>query len=80
MSTQPDGGPAFGYNGLHAEKPYTGITVRDWFAAQALNSAIRRALDAMADQIKPNAFDFARVAQTAYRMADAMLAERGRAK
>ncbi len=77
MAITDDGGPAF--PGLsHQHRDSYGMSLRDYFAAKAIEPAIHRALNAMAAQIKPDAFDFARVAQTAYRMADAMLEARKR--
>jgi len=50
-----------------------GMSLRDYFAAQALPMAIRQALDLRRDQINPPPFDFKRVADAAYAMADALL-------
>ena len=56
-----------------------GMTLRDYFAAKAMPEAIRHQLDARAATIKPNAaFEFELVAISAYKMADAMLAERAK--
>ena len=53
-----------------------GISARDYFAARAMMEAIRHHLDVRASTIAPGNFDFDLVAVTAYKMADAMLAER----
>lgn len=68
MSTEiKDGGPAFpnfavNLSGLKHEQP--GMTLRDWFAGQALASAGSSSLDAV------------RIAKACYERADAMLAQR----
>jgi hypothetical protein len=68
MSTEhKDGGPAFpnfavNLSGLKHDQP--GMTLRDWFAGQALASAGSSSLDAV------------RIAKACYERADAMIAAR----
>ncbi len=62
-----DGGPAFPGVGIPEDYPPSGMTLRDWFAGQAL---IRLSEDWGDDH---TAFD---VAQSCYQMADAMLDQR----
>jgi len=72
-----DGGPAFptgggydaAFNEYVADRP--GLSLRDWFAGQAVDSAVQ-----MLDIEQPNWEE--RLAKSAYRIADAMLAERKR--
>ena len=68
-----DGGPAFpcacdGFNneGNPVLQPFAGMSLRDWFAGQALKVAVG------------NGFDEATIAAACYRLADAMLAEGAR--
>lgn len=60
---QMTGGPAFPVMVPEAKIVYTGISIRDYFAAQAMQALVR-----------DNYFDV--VATRAYLMADAMLKER----
>ena len=66
-----DGGPAFpmqqhGIDGLPDSEACWGMTLRDWFAGQAL----------MGWCADPHMGSFVKVAEGCYNMADAMLAER----
>ncbi|MDB7221262.1 hypothetical protein [Escherichia coli] len=79
MSTQINGGPAFPYSGVHkGEKENLivdshGMTLRDYFAAKAMQSAL------LASKQNPeSSFEtFAQsVAEVAYDVADAMLRAR----
>ncbi|MDA1095476.1 MAG: hypothetical protein O3A25_19780 [Acidobacteria bacterium] len=67
-----EGGPAFPVVGLHIDDPWSGMPLRDWFAGKALPEEMRR-YAAMRD----GAFDYDEVAALTYKMADAMLRERG---
>jgi hypothetical protein len=71
MDTKDDGGPAFPgptfSQGGHPTGHGMGMTLRDWFAGQALASG------AFADSTK----SFADDAEAAYKWADAMIAARG---
>ena len=64
-----DGGPAFPKPGTDAEietcGSQRGMTLRDWFAGQALTS-----------METTDCTDYEEIAAEAYRIADAMLAER----
>jgi hypothetical protein len=65
MSNKPDGGPAFPRSdelGLHRAIP--GMSLRDWFAGMAMQGMLA---DGIAHDGAP---------RFAYRLADAMLAER----
>jgi hypothetical protein len=64
MSTIDDGGPAFP---RHAYDGHDGMTLRDWFAGQALAGLLRDGIDV---------FGVYATANDAYKMADAMLRAR----
>jgi hypothetical protein len=70
------GGPAFPVPGLHENNDYDGMTLRDYFAAKAMQGLI--AHEERAKQLgSHNLGDFdVRVAICAYRYADAMLKAR----
>ena len=70
------GGPAFPVPGLHENNDYDGMTLRDYFAAKAMQGLI--AHEERAKQLgSHNLGDFdVRVAVCAYRYADAMLKAR----
>lgn len=59
-----DGGPAFPRIDTAVSAPQSGMTLRDWFAGQALIALTQTLLDEFM------------VAHDAYRLADAMLKER----
>lgn len=61
-----DGGPAFPRIDTAVSAPQSGMTLRDWFAGQAL-IALTQTTDLLLDDM---------VAHDAYRLADAMLKER----
>ena len=69
MSKPDDGGAAFPQS-MSAEGPFGGISMRDWFAGQALAGI------SAANQYAPQAPNMA--AAEAYMLADAMLAERAK--
>lgn len=73
-----DGGPAFPRTGADGHtSPQSGMTLRDWFAGQALaGTDISRVMEeALYDGATPD--EFARVLTgAAYKMADAMIAAR----
>ena len=68
------GGPAFPTENEHQSGPstmhYEGMTLRDWFAGQALAGILT---DTSYDHGKPEI-----IAKRSYQMADAMLAERSK--
>ena len=70
MTKKPNGGPAFPRAGMKlaggVDQPTNGMTLRDWFAGQALAS----------DASPHNAWPNDERADWCYLMADAMLAER----
>lgn len=75
MTDRKDGGPAFPMDGPHAmnESPAIasrGMSLRDWFAGQALIAVLRSSPKIEAEEIVKYA------AKTAYSFADAMLKER----
>lgn len=70
MSTRNDGGPAFPI--LYDDLCVTGMTLRDYFAAAALQGLL-------ADEIAGYS-TFSDFAEGAYGFADAMLAERAKTK
>lgn len=65
------GGPAFPVPGLQHDEDFNGMTLRDYFAAQALQALIR------ADDYLEGNWSNENVAQDAYALAGAMLAARG---
>lgn len=65
--TKDTGGPAFPVPGLHENDDYDGMTLRDYFAAKAMQGDLTYGVHE--DQ-------FAWVAARAYKMADAMLKAR----
>ena len=75
------GGPAFPVliNGINSEMP--GMTMRDYFAAKAMEATIKATLVYATEHAKPNvpSDSFAdTVAQGAYAFSDAMLKERAK--
>jgi hypothetical protein len=76
QNNPPDGGPAFplaGTNNLNNTVMLSrGMTLRDYFAAKALAAMPRVALD---DE-ENGGWAYKNIAAHAYKMADAMLAER----
>ena len=69
MSDKPDGGPAFPIAvSMFTERTNTGLTLRDWFAGQALAN-----LNLQSHVAKPAS---EALAQSAYNIADAMIKER----
>ncbi len=71
MSATDDGGPAFPGDNA-SSGPFYGMTLRDYFAAQAMV--------AVCDRLTTPGNVAEIVAQDAYRIADAMLAERAQAR
>ncbi len=70
--TKDTGGPAFPGEGTNMGR-YHGMTLRDWFAGQALVGMLASA--PVADRSKPKHRGWA---ENAYLFADAMLAERSK--
>lgn len=81
MSKTNTGGPAFpneGFNGWG--EPFKGMTLRDYFAAKAMNGILETAIDWFPTHKPPNEESlalFADLAQDSYAIADAMLEARG---
>jgi hypothetical protein len=70
MNGVKDGGPA--YSVICEEWPnQPGMTLRDWFAGQALASTAKM-------ENPQGGYDSTAIAEWCYSMADAMLAERGK--
>ena len=69
MSDKPENPQAFP-TGDHTHGGHDGMTLRDWFAGQAMQGML-------ADG---SAWETAKLARDAYKAADAMLAERERSK
>jgi hypothetical protein len=69
----PGGWPEAGY------EPHYGMTLRDWFAGQALGQAVRDVFrdDMVMATTTPSKLP-AIIAKASYQIADAMLAERNR--
>ena len=70
---KPDGGPAFPYQPGDWAVDNTGMTLRDYFAGQALIGILHDE-----DGLGSPLFQFHLRAEAAYKMADAMLAERAK--
>ena len=68
MSANNNGGPAFPIPGLHNDADFNGMTLRDYFAAKAMQGLI----------VDPDRADQSReeCARLSYAMADAMLKAR----
>ena len=64
MSIKNNGGPAFPVPNLESDPEFNGMTLRDYFAAKAMQNYI-------CDDYTPDA-----IAKAAYEMADAMLKAR----
>jgi len=81
------GGPAFPRRALFIQfsggeseyhEGYPGMSLRDWFAGQALPEALRQ--EATGDTGQPCMYDVGAVARVAYDLADAMILERARVR
>ena len=68
---KPDGGPAFPEYDTFNGRLSAGMSLRDWFAGQALSAWVIATVDPEASD-----WDCTWLARLAYRTADAMLAER----
>ena len=93
MSEKDDGGPAFPVSGVKIEAGlfqldpvFHGMSLRDWFAGQVMN-AFASDLSDVEVALRPEDTDesfrvryWSELASTAYAVADAMLAERAKAK
>lgn len=84
--TKYDGGPAFpmpggpkdGY-GNPTNRPQSGMSLRDWFAGQALSGPLASIFPVYMPDMKDGGdYSIEQVAAVAYRIADAMIAERGK--
>lgn len=67
---EEEGGPAFPFTKKAYSLDYPGMTVRDYFAAQALPGLVQRA--ALGE------YNHAGIAELAYELADAMVVERSK--
>ena len=72
MTDIKDGGPAFPHENRH-QANWEGMSLRDYFAGQALTGLARSHAEGTVDDYQPE-----HVAQDCYRLADAMLKERER--
>lgn len=70
MSMKNDGGPAFHIPGLQHDEDFNGATLRDYFAAKAMQGLLAQSCGTAFGS------DPIHGAQYAYQMADAMLAVR----
>lgn len=73
MSDIEDGGSAFPHTIITGQHNTSGMSLRDWFAGQALAGLLA---DPTTDTHVPPALAQSAFADAAYRFADAMLAER----
>lgn len=71
MPQRNDGGPAYPVPGLQHDEDFNGMSLRDYFAAKAMQAAATNPEGA-------DGFTFEQRAEWAYRQADAMLASRER--
>lgn len=88
MNTINDGGPAFPKDNM--DWGHQGMTLRDWFAGQALAGYIAMGTHALSimlgqggggnltEEILQNMVDPQKLAESSYGVADAMLAERSK--
>lgn len=79
MTTKTDGGPAFPIVGTHEQVLEVGMTLRDYFAAKAMQARLTdyESCKSIYEQATEAGISFAReVALQAYDMADAMLKAR----
>jgi hypothetical protein len=78
MATRQDGGPAFPVIGAPgAPEDYGGMSLRDYFAAQALAGSADTVCDVLSDgSLGDSAEHCARHARACYALADAMLKAR----
>lgn len=74
-----DGGQAFPSAGSEHGYPVGGMSLRDYFAAKAMQGQMQREKD-FGKTVREQGFDkfAAHIAQTSYQLADAMLAERAK--
>ena len=72
MTDRHDGGPAFP---VAADEFTTGMTLRDWFAGQAM---VNKICQPVGKDVYPDTYDD--VAEDCYRLADAMLMARSEVK
>lgn len=70
--SKDNGGPAFPVSGSEHNYPIEGMTLRDYFAAKAMQGIM--ANQSMIDDASSSSFDW--VASKSYSMADAMLKAR----
>jgi hypothetical protein len=75
MANSTNGGPAFPVAWPDPNPPERGMTLRDWFAGQALPSLIASAMNTK-DSAWP--VTVTEIAEKSYQFADAMLAERAK--
>lgn len=72
-----NGGPAFPVPGLHADEGFNGMTLRDYFAAKAMQGLIAQSQGCAYTTVAAVAEENARLASAyAYELADAMLLAR----
>ena len=80
-----NGGPAFPVNTENTHQagaclPHEGMTLRDYFAAKAMSIMWDAYDKGYCGVIDPDTFDNRALAEGAYQIADAMIAERNKAK
>jgi len=73
MSNKDSGGPAFPSHGSMGEVVCDGMTLREYFAAKAMQGMLCNGFVPAMGQDNYEDFNYVKIA---YRMADAMLAER----
>ena len=77
--TRQDGGPAFPSdmligNGVKASKPFSGMSLLDYFAGQALSGFLANPRLGVLSEENPEG----QIAMSAYALADAMIKERNK--
>lgn len=70
MSNEFHGGPAFPIPGLHHDEGFNGMTLRDYFAAKAMQSLI------VAEATHTSCLDGDKIVSAAFGIADAMIKAR----
>jgi hypothetical protein len=72
--TRQDGGPAFPRYDYDARRTQNGMSLRDWFAGQALSGFLANSRLGVLSEENPEG----QIAMSAYALADAMIKERSK--
>lgn len=75
MSAADNGGPAFPVPGLQHDAEFNGMTLRDYFAARAMQSLLQSLLQL---ELYPKQIGSVELVRSAWELADLMLKERAK--